>query len=63
MEKRTTVVVVVALVVAGLLLWAVLWAGVRATTLDRGYRTARTEACLTIEDDQTRAMCIIGARP
>lgn len=35
------------------------WLGVRATDADRSFRTARAEACRTVEDQALRTLCLV----
>lgn len=59
-ETKMLIAGVVAMVLLAAVLLAVIVAGVRATDADRAHRTARAEACRTIEDQTLRTLCLVN---
>lgn len=55
---RYLVGAIVAMVLGTVIVLGMLWAGVRATEADREHRTARVEACRTVEDQALRTLCL-----
>lgn len=50
---------VIAMVLVAAVLLAMIGAGLRVTEVDRAYRTARAEACRSIEDEALRTLCLV----
>lgn len=48
-----------AMVLVAVILSLCVMAGIRATDADRAYRSARAEACRTINDQALRTLCLV----
>jgi flagellar basal body-associated protein FliL len=59
-HKAWTILGVVTIIVVGVILTAIVWAGERATDHDRRSRSVRASACATIEDEKVRALCLFS---